>query len=271
MSDPLRPASIALKPVSMPGGELLPPGWFALHPDQFDGEDAQARAHGRWFRIATGHGAVYRALQLTPGLPREGVALDWPARHALEGGHAGAGLESAPRRFDIRSARLVEYPRCLLAHPSPAARLGGQAALAAFVLCLAALLATLVVGLGLRLPGPAEPGATAAGSGTAQPSAPAIADASSFIAALTGNWQGAGERLLIKQDKGVVEILRETRVDDGQLRLDQYAVAPVRYDAGQRQLLLETPDGQWRLTWLPGTPRAKLSVSYPDQRNVLYE
>jgi ferric-dicitrate binding protein FerR (iron transport regulator) len=250
----------------MPAGELLPPGWFALNPGQFDGEDEQARAHGRWFRIATGHGTVYRALQLTPGLPREGIVLDWPARRALEGGHAGAGAESAALRLDIRVARFIEYPRCLLSHPSPAVRLGGRAALAAFLLCIAALIATLAVGIGARLQAQ-KPQTSAA----AEVNRPAVVDVAGFVATLAGSWRGPSERLLIRNDKGVVEILREAKLEDGRIRLDQYAAAPVRLDATQRRLTLDTPDGIWQLVLLPGTRRAQLSITYPDQRNVVYE
>jgi hypothetical protein len=264
----LRPASITLKPMSMPSGELLPPGWFALNPEQFDGEDQQRRAHGRWFRIATGHGAVYRALQLTPGLPREGIVLDWPARRALEGGHAGAGAEATPLRLDIRSARIIEYPRCLLGHPSPVVRLGGQAALVAFLLCIAALVATLVAGLGtqLRLPSvqtaPADKGPVAA---------PVAADVAGFVATLAGSWHGTDEQLLIKNDRGVIEVLRESKVEGGKVRLDQYVAAPLRLEAAERRLFLETPEGVWQLVLLPGARRAQLSITYPDRRNVVYQ
>lgn len=259
----MRPASISLKPVGMPAGGLLPPGWFALHPDQFDGEAAQTRAHGRWFRIASRHGAVFRALQLTPDLPRAGIALDWPAQHRLYGGPPDDG--AAPLRLDIRSAHFYEYPRCLLGHPSPAARLGGGLMVLALLACTAALVIGIVAGSGIRQIAP-----TAGTEETVQAAEPLADDPAAFLGALAGDWRSDTEQLLIKNDKGVIEILRQTRLEDGQVRLDQYAVAPVRLDPAQRSLQLETPEGPWQLTLLPGTPRTQLSVTYADQRNVVY-
>jgi hypothetical protein len=102
-----------------------------------------------------------------------------------------------------------------------------------------------------------------------QPAPPG--DAAGFLQAVAGEWQADGERLLIKHDKSVVEILRESKAGAGQVRLDQYVVAPQRLDAAQQHLFVETPEGIWRLALLPGARRAQLSITYPDQRNVLYQ
>ncbi len=98
-----------------------------------------------------------------------------------------------------------------------------------------------------------------------------LTDLEGFIRAVTGNWQAAGEQLLIQNDKGVMEFVRQTKLETGEIRLDQYIGAPVRFESAQRWLELETPDGRWLLRLIPGGRRAQLSVTYPDQRQVVYE
>ncbi|MGH8454363.1 MAG: hypothetical protein ACRESW_07405, partial [Nevskiales bacterium] len=65
-------------------------------------------------------------------------------------------------------------------------------------------------------------GMPAAATVSALPEPAPIADAAGFIQAVAGDWLGPGEQLLIRHDKGVVEILRQTRADKGEVRLDQY-------------------------------------------------
>ena len=98
-----------------------------------------------------------------------------------------------------------------------------------------------------------------------------ITDAPGFIQAVTGNWKAADEQLLIQNDKDVMEILRQTKLETGEIRLDQYVGAPVRFEPAQQWLELETPDGRWLLKLIPGERRAQLSVTYPDQSQVVYE
>jgi hypothetical protein len=98
-----------------------------------------------------------------------------------------------------------------------------------------------------------------------------ITDLAGFVQAITGNWQTADEQLLIQNDKGVMEFVRQTKLETGEIRLDQYVGAPVRLEAAQRWLELETPDGLWLLRLIPGGRRAQLSVTYPDQSQVVYE
>jgi hypothetical protein len=141
---------------------------------------------------------------------------------------------------------------------------GLTAGVAALLLCAAAFLGFLAGRTPVaRLPDSVTNQVT---TDTAQP-----ADATSFIAAVAGDWQGPQERLLIKNDKGVMEILRQTRAKGGEIRLDQFVAAPVRLEPGQRRLELETADGLWLLTLIPGERRAQLSITYPDKQNVLYQ
>jgi hypothetical protein len=111
------------------------------------------------------------------------------------------------------------------------------------------------------------PGAAAPATAGAAP----IEDAPGFIQAISGSWQSPDEQLSIHSDKGVVEILRQARLKNGEVQMDQYVAAPVRLEPEQRRLELETPDGRWLVKLIPGERRAQLSVTYPDKRHVLYE
>lgn len=251
-----------LRPCPLPAGESLLPGWFALSPEQV-GEDP-ARAHGRWFRIASGHGAVYRSLQLSNGLPADGIALDWLAHHALEGGHAGAGAQGLALRLRIRSARFYEYPLCLLRHPNPATRLGGITAAAVLLLGVCMLAAALGTNLSHRRD-------AAIPSPVSEPPAPVLDSAQEFLRVVAGNWRAEGDEISIRSDRGIVELLRQTRTGEGRIQLEQLAAAPVAYNTEQRALDVDTPAGLWRLSLLPGERRARLAINFPDRREVIYE
>lgn len=256
------PDAKTLRPCPLPAGESLAPGWFALSPDQFEGDPA--RSHGRWFRLASGNAAVYRALQLSDALPGDGIALDWLAHHALEDGRAGTGTQGLPLRVRIRPARFYEYPSCLLRHPNPSTRLGG---LVALLLGGCLLAAAVGAGLGLR-----DSLATPPRPSTAAPAPePVLGDVPAFLHAVAGDWRAEGEALSIRIDRGILELVRQTQTEPGRVRLEQLAAAPVAYRAEQRALDIDTPAGLWRMALLPGERRARLVISYPDRREVIYE
>ena len=259
----MRSRQRALNVIAVPAGERQAPGWVALHPDQFATEVERHAAHGRWHCLSSANGRVYRALQFREDLPADGIALDWAARSILEGDRRGEVAESQTLQLGLRRARLTEYPRCLFQHPNPTVRL---AAAGLMVVVLAAgTVCGIVLSSNWRAPSmgsaPVE-----TETALAVPAGPRT-----FIQLFVGEWQGPDEQLLIKNDKGVIEVLRQTRLESDKVQLDQYVGAPVRVDTGQKRLLLETPAGLWQLVLLPGSHRAQLSITYPDNRNVLYQ
>lgn len=247
--------------IVVPAAELQPPGWFAMHPQQYASESERHAAHGRWHCLSTNSGRIYRALQLRSDLPMNGLALDWQARSVLGVEQRGAIAESSPITLELRPARFTEYPRCLMGHPSPAIRLGAVAV-------VLFLLLVLMVGLGFgyqwtRTTRPAlaaNPGVVAA-----------TADATTFLHTVAGEWRGDGEQLTIRDDQGVVEIIRQTRVDGGGLQLDLHVAAPVQFEPTLDQIELDIPGGRWLLKLVSGTRHTQLVITYPDKRQAVYE
>lgn len=251
----------SLNVIVVPADERQPPGWFAMHPDQFTDDAERHVAHGRWHCLSSQNARIYRALQFRSDLPANGLALDWQSRNVLGVEQRGAVAERKSVTLDLRPARLSEYPRCLWGHPSPAVRLGSMA------VALFLLLAVVVgLGLGYQAQRPAVP------SGGIDPVAvPAEPDAEAFLHALAGAWRAPGEQLHIHDDKGVTEIIRQTRGEGGEIQLELHAAAPVQFDAALNQVELDTPGGRWLLKRVPGQRHTQLVILYPDKQQVVYE
>ncbi len=250
----------SLSVIVIPAGERQPPGWFAMHPDNFVNDDERHAAHGRWHCLSSQGERVYRALEFRSDLPTNGLALDWQARNILGLDQSGAIAECMPVSLGLRPAWLSEYPRCLWNHPSPVVRLSFA------ITVLALIVAVLVAGLGFS--------AQRYGAATSIPivdPAPRPPDTMTFLKNMAGEWRSADELLTIQGEKGVVEIIRQTHADPDVKHLDFYAAAPVHLDVALNQIELETPVGRWLMRLVPGVRRAKLVVTYPDKQQVVYE
>ncbi len=247
--------------IAVPAGEHQPPGWFALHPSQFGSDAERQGAYGHWHRISGKGGHIFRALQFDESLPQNGIALDWTARATLEQGRGRAIADSAPMQLQLRKARLVEYPRCLWQHPSPSVRLATICGLSVVLLCVVMVVwGYLPSGISDHNPKPEHHQAAVA----------AASDRESFIASFVGEWHGPETSLLIRRDNGVIGALRQSRTGN-ETQIDFYAAAPLRFDADAQWLELDTPEGIWRLSWVPAAGKSRLRVTYPGNQQVIYD
>jgi hypothetical protein len=245
--------------IVVPADERQPPGWFAMHPDQYTSDAERNVAHGRWHCLSSQGARIYRALQFRSDLPVNGLALDWQARTVLGVEPRGAIAECKPVTLNLRPARLSEYPRCVWGHPSPVVRLASRAATAFLLIVL-----LVVAGLGSQWHR-ATTTVPAAGP------APWLPDAAAFLHTVAGEWRTSDELLVIRDDKGVVEIIRQTQAADGGKQLDFHAAAPVQFDVVLNQIELDTQAGRWLLKLVPDVRRTRMVITYPDQRQVVYE
>lgn len=105
----------------------IPLGWFVVSHRLMDSKQERRNSHGRWFRLETSEGTVFRVLRFSANLtsatgkPAE-IVLDYPAWLDL---HGRAENVDGPLEISISPARWWESPRLAIAHPDPSIRLAG--------------------------------------------------------------------------------------------------------------------------------------------------
>jgi hypothetical protein len=116
-----------VSPASFADKVGIPLGWFVISHRWMESKQARRRQHGKWFKLATEAGTVYRVLRFSanlagaPGKTGE-IVIDYPAWLDL---HGRTENVEGPIDIVITPARWWESPRLAVAHPDPSIRLAG--------------------------------------------------------------------------------------------------------------------------------------------------
>lgn len=119
----------------------IPLGWFVISHRWMAERQTRRLLHGKWFKISSATGSVYRVLRFsanlagTPGKAGE-IVIDYDAWLDLFGRVENVG---GPLELEIRRARWWESLRLATSHPDPAFRLASWIAVLSLVLGLISL------------------------------------------------------------------------------------------------------------------------------------
>ncbi len=123
----------------IPGDFEIPAGWFVISHRWISEKDERRQMHGRWFRIKSPKGEIFRILRFSPNLEGskasgEGeMIVDWPGWIELNGMEAETEKQLG---LELKEAKWWNFPQLVMSHPDPVYRLSG-------------FLGLLSVGLGL--------------------------------------------------------------------------------------------------------------------------
>lgn len=123
----------------------IPMGWFVISHNWMSDKKSRRLNHGKWFKIESKYGHIYRILRFSaklPGTPRTGkgeVVLDWPGWIEL---YDYAEDVDGDLELSITKVTWWQYPKMALSHPDPSHKLAGElgllsAALGALSLAIA--------------------------------------------------------------------------------------------------------------------------------------
>jgi hypothetical protein len=123
----------------------IPVGWFVVSYRWVEDRTARRKSHGKWHRITSEYGSVYRILRYSVNLKgsasgAEGdMVLDWMGWIDLWGRD-----EDVDRRLAlvVRGAHWWELPLCGLTHPDPSYRLATVLAVLSVVLGIVSVFLT---------------------------------------------------------------------------------------------------------------------------------
>ena len=116
----------------------IPAGWFVMSYRWMPEKLNRRSFHGRWFKIKSTRGEVFRILRFSADLsggPTKGageIVIDWPGWLDLYG---RAEDVDGSIELEFTKAKWWQFPRLAVSHPDPTIRLSG-------------LLGLLSVGLG---------------------------------------------------------------------------------------------------------------------------
>ncbi|HBQ8682557.1 hypothetical protein [Pseudomonas aeruginosa] len=114
----------------------IPLGWFVISHRWMPEKKQRRESHGKWFKLSTSSGVVYRVLRFSanlrgaPGSTGD-IVLDWPAWLDL---FAREENVDGPIEITITPAKWWEYPRLAISHPDPAVRLAGWISIVSLIL-----------------------------------------------------------------------------------------------------------------------------------------
>jgi hypothetical protein len=120
----------------------IPAGWFVVSHRWLPEKSERRISHGRWFKIKSEHGEVFRILRFSPNLeggPTKGdgeMVLDWPAWLQLFG-YADNVDGSLP--LELSRAQWWHWPKLAVSHPDPVVRLSGALGLLSLALGIVSL------------------------------------------------------------------------------------------------------------------------------------
>ena len=127
----------------------VPAGWFVISSQWFADKPARRISHGKWYRIKSESGCVYRILRFSPNLkgsPKIGsgqIVLDWPGWIDLNG---RSGNESKQIELSISRAPWWKFFILPFSHPDPSYRLAALLGLISILLGVLSLILTLILG-----------------------------------------------------------------------------------------------------------------------------
>ena len=131
----------------------LPHGWFAISHLLVPKMTERRRLHGKWCKLTTNKGTIYRVLRFSPHLKSTSedaadIVLDWVGWINLNGQDEKI---NTPLQITIEESRWFEIPKQALGHPEPSYRLASLIALISLCLGLLSIaLGVLSVWLAIR-------------------------------------------------------------------------------------------------------------------------
>lgn len=114
----------------------IPMGWFLVSHRLLPKMKDRRELHGKWCRIESNRGIVYRVIRFSPRLQSAGteardIVIDWQAWIDLYGREEDV---SSPIELTVTKARWFQYPVLGLRHPDPSYRLATLISLGSAVL-----------------------------------------------------------------------------------------------------------------------------------------
>ena len=134
-----------MPPAKFPDSSGVPLGWIVVSWRWMPDKTERRHAHGKWFRIKSKHGVVYRVLRFSGslrGAPPENlgdIVIDWPAWLELNG---YSDNPSGPLTLEFEKAGILHLPQLAASHPDPNARLSGILGMVSVLLGLLSIVLT---------------------------------------------------------------------------------------------------------------------------------
>lgn len=125
----------------------IPAGWIVISHRWVSEKAERRRTSGRWFKITSANGSVFRILRFSPnlkGVPgwdSAEIVLDWPAWLELTG---FAEDVSEPIELSFRRASWWQFAQLAESHPDPTYRMAGRLAVISVVLGVVSLVLSVI-------------------------------------------------------------------------------------------------------------------------------
>lgn len=98
----------------------IPSGWIVLRSSFVKTKMLRRKTHGKWVRIRSSEGTIYRILRYSPNIKQEKIVVDWIGWIDLQG---RTDEESEKLDLKIDLARWWHFFLIPFVHPEPAYRL----------------------------------------------------------------------------------------------------------------------------------------------------
>ena len=123
----------------------IPVGWIVISHRYMPDRVSRRHAHGRWYKVSSEHGNIFRILRFSANLPGTAdspgeMVVDWPGWLDL---HGRAEVVTQPLDLKISKVSWWAYPKMALAHPDPTVRLAGELGLLSVALGLLSIVLAL--------------------------------------------------------------------------------------------------------------------------------
>lgn len=63
----------------------IPAGWFVVRFSHVEPMEKRRKTHGKWAKISSKHGSIFRVLRYSVNLPADNIVLDWAGWIDLQG------------------------------------------------------------------------------------------------------------------------------------------------------------------------------------------
>lgn len=116
----------------------IPAGWFVISHRWMPEKSERRRSSGRWFKITSSSGSIFRILRFSPNLSgtpngdtKGDIVLDWPAWLELNG-----FADDLDKSVELTFSRASwwQFAKLAESHPDPTYRMAGRLAIISVVL-----------------------------------------------------------------------------------------------------------------------------------------
>jgi hypothetical protein len=123
----------------------VPVGWFVLPFPMIEEKEQRRKLHGKWCRLASEKGAVYRVIRFSPRLKSKSttpeIVLDWVAWLELNGRDENV---QDPIEISITKANPLQILFAAVHHPEPGYRIASWLALVSVGMGVVSLLMGII-------------------------------------------------------------------------------------------------------------------------------